>query len=156
VPVRKGWTLRFPAYEALFSVAREHVLLDKPLTGDAAADGRAIVEALGRGRSYVGLDALAPADGFSFVAEAGGRRGAMGETIAPDPPPVLRAGGQLPAGARLRLLRDGRVLKEGEGPLEVTAPGPGVYRVEAFVSGEEVPWVLSNPIYVFDDAARRA
>jgi hypothetical protein len=155
VPVRKGWTLRFPSYEALFSVAREHVLLDKPLSGDAAADGRAIVEALGRGRAYVGLDGLAPAEGFSFVAEAGGRRVTMGETIAPEPPPVLRAGGQLPKRARLRLLRDGRVLKEGEGPLEVAAPGPGVYRIEAFVSGEEVPWVLSNPIYVFDDSARR-
>jgi hypothetical protein len=156
VPVRKGWTLRFPSYEALFSVAREHVLLDAPLTGDAAKDGRAIVDALGRGRAYVGLDALAPADGFSFVAEAAGRRVTMGETIGPEPAPVLRAGGQLPRGARLRLLHDGRVLKEGEGPLEVTAPGPGVYRVEAFVPGEDVPWVLSNPIYVFDDTARRA
>ena len=156
VPVRKGWAPRFPSYEALFTVAREHVLLEEPLTGDAAADGRAIVEALGRGRAYVGLDALATADGFSFVAESGGRRATMGETVPPDPAPVLRAGGRLPAGARLRLLRDGRLLKEDEGRLEQTAPGPGVYRVEVFVPGRDVPWVLSNPIYVFDETARRA
>jgi hypothetical protein len=51
------------------------------------------------------------------------------------------------------LLRDGRLLAQGTGGVEAPAPGPGVYRVEAFVPGWSVPWVLSNPIYVFDPAA---
>jgi len=36
----------------------------------------------------------------------------------------------------------------------VPAPGPGVYRVEAHVPGWDVPWVMTNPIYLFPDAAR--
>ncbi len=71
VPVRKDRTLRFPSYVSLFRVARNHVLLSRPLTGDASVDGPAIVRALALGRSFVGLDALAPADGFSFTTAGG-------------------------------------------------------------------------------------
>ncbi len=31
----------------------------------------------------------------------------------------------------------------------------GVYRVEVRIHGEAVPWVISNPIYVFDEADAR-
>jgi hypothetical protein len=114
------------------------------------------VEALARGRSYVGLDALAPARGFSFVAETQGgpgepRRWTMGDVVPAQPGLALRAGGRLPRGARMTLLRGGRpVLEEDDGGVELAAPGPGVYRVEVRVPRWSVPWVLSNPIYVFD------
>jgi hypothetical protein len=143
---------RFPSYESVFGLAVNHVLLERPLSGDAAADGRAIVEALAGGRSYVGLDALAPADGFFFTAEGASGRATMGETIAVDPAPRLRAGGRLPEGARLRLLRDGSALNDSQTGLDLPAPGPGVYRIEVRVPGWDVPWVLSNPIYVFGPA----
>ena len=159
VVVRKERGVRFPSYESVFGLAVNHVLLDRPLSGDAAADGRAVVDALARGQSYVGLDALAPAGGFFFTAESPAARATMGGTIAPDPAPRLRGGGRLPGGARLRLLRDGQPLLEAETALDVAAPGPGVYRVEARVPGREVPWLLSNAIAVFapaDAAARSA
>lgn len=156
VPVRKQWAMRFPSYEAVFGLARTHLLLESPLKGDPAADASAIVLALGRGRSYVGLDALAPAGGFSFLAERNGKRWSMGDTVPAGPGLTLRAGGRMPRGARLALLRDGRRLTESEGRIEERPVGSGVYRVEARVPGWEVPWVLSNPIYVFDpDAAER-
>ena len=104
----------------------------------------------------MGLDALAPADAFSFVAEAPGRRVTMGDTISPDRGLRLRAGGPAPEGARFVLLRDGKRTLDAEGPLEVEAPGPGVYRVEVHVPGARTPWVLGNPIYVFDEAAQAA
>jgi hypothetical protein len=47
------------------------VLLSRPLTGDAEVDTGAIVRALALGRSFVGLDALAPAGGFSFTTAGG-------------------------------------------------------------------------------------
>ncbi|HEY7509711.1 MAG TPA: CehA/McbA family metallohydrolase [Vicinamibacteria bacterium] len=156
VVVRKERGLRFPAYASVFGLAVNHVLLERPLSGDAAADGRAIVEALARGRSYVALDALAPADGFSFTGEGGGARATMGDTLAADPRPRLRAGGRLPEGARLRLLRDGATVTEAETALEAAAPGPGVYRVEVRVPGWTIPWALSNPIYVFAPAEASA
>jgi hypothetical protein len=156
VPWRRDRALRFPSYESLFGLVRNHVLLENPPRGDAARDGRALLDALSHGRSFLGLDGLAPAGGFSFEAQAGGRRYAMGDTLPSAPAPLLRAGGVVPPSARLVLLKDGRVLREATGALEVVAPGPGVYRVEARVPGREVPWVISNPIYVFDPAAATA
>jgi hypothetical protein len=80
----------------------------------------------------------------------------MGDTVPAAPGLRLRAGGALPAGARLRLLRDGRAVAEGDGAVAVDDAGPGVYRVEVRVPGWTVPWVLSNPIYVFDSDAAAA
>jgi hypothetical protein len=156
VPLTKKRAVRFPSYEALFSLARNHVLLHAPLSGDAGKDGVVIVEALRQGRSYIGLDALAPADGFSFTAESAGRRLTMGETVASRPDVSLIVRGRMPAGARVRLLRDGKPLAESTAALTVKAPGPGVYRAEARVPGWDTPWVITNPIYVFDEAEQEA
>jgi len=153
IVLRKDTALRLPSYRAMFGLFQNHVLLDAPLEGDPLRDGRAIVDALARGRAYVGVDALAPAGGFSFTAEAGGRRFTMGDTVPPRPDLRLRAGGRLPRGARLALLRDGREVRQAEGDIVLDAVDPGVYRVEVRVPGWDAPWILSNPIYVFADAA---
>ncbi len=71
--VTRSVALRFPSYQALFRQARNHLLLREPLRGDAAADRAAVLDALRAGRFYLGVDALAPADGFSFS-----RRGRVG------------------------------------------------------------------------------
>lgn len=154
VPLGKRRSLRFPSYPSLFSIVRSHVLLARPLSGEATSDARAVVEALGQGRSYAGLDALASADGFFFQLESRGRRWAMGDTAPWAPGLVIRAGGRLPPAARITLLCDGRVETEATARIEQPVARPGVYRVEVRVPGWPVPWVLSNPIYVFDDAAR--
>jgi hypothetical protein len=157
MPVTKRWTLRVPSYEALFSLARVHLLLDRALTGsNAAADRASVVAALREGRLYVGLDGLAPADAFSFVVEGAGGRWTMGEHAPVVSGARARAGGLLPDGTRLVLLRDGQRLAEAAARLDVPLPGPGVYRVEARVPGWPVPWVISNPVYVFGESAREA
>lgn len=156
IPLWKNLALPFPSYEALFSVARIHALLDAPLTGRFAEDARAVVAALGRGRSYVGLDGLAPAGEISFLAEAGDRRWTMGDTAPPLPGLRLRAGGRAPAGTRFALYRDGAGQAEGVGGLDVAANGPGVYRLEAYVPGWAVPWVITNAITVADEATAAA
>jgi Carbohydrate binding domain (family 11)/PHP domain len=157
VPLTKKLALRFPSYEALFGLARNHALLPERLGGDSGKDGARVVEALGRGRSYVALDALAPADAFSFTAESEGRRWTMGETVPAGPAVRLIVRGRMPGGTRLVLFRDGQPLTESSPPLTANAPGPGVYRVEAQVPGWSMPWVITNPIYVFasDAAAER-
>jgi hypothetical protein len=156
VPLTRKLAIRFPSYEAIFALARNHVVLRTPLSGDSGRDGIAIVEALRDGRSYVGLDALAPADAFSFTAESEGRRWTMGETVAAGPEVGLSVRGRMPAGTRLTLLRDGKPMTESTAPVAVKAPGSGVYRVEARVPGWDVPWVVTNPIYVFDGAEQEA
>jgi hypothetical protein len=153
LPITRSWALRYPSYEALFSLLRTHVLLDRPLSGDATADREAVLEALRRGRSYIGLDALAPADGFSFTLDGGeGERWTMGERAIFGDGMRLRAGGRVPAGARVRVLRDGRLLAEEPLLAEAPVPGPGVYRAEVRVPGWPVPWAISNPISIFDEA----
>ncbi|HET7747024.1 MAG TPA: hypothetical protein VFM29_06960, partial [Vicinamibacteria bacterium] len=159
IELRRGLVLRAPSYESVFASLRQYVLLDGAPAGDAARDSRAVVEALARGRSYAALEGLAPADGFSFVAVRAGTQATMGDTVAPAPDLLLRAAGRVPREARLRLLRDGRVVQEGPAPLEVRAEVEGVYRVEAFLPRWEAPWVMTNPIYVFGPqraAERRA
>ena len=154
--VRKDRAVVFPSYESLFALVQDHVVLDRPLSGKPGPDGEAIVAALAKGRVYVGLDALAPADDFSFTAEVGGRRFTMGDTVAPDPRLILTATGRMPAGARVRILRNGGEAAEGEGYLARTASEPGVYRAEVRVPGWATPWIVSNPIYVFGPEAAAA
>ena len=161
VALLKGRAIRFPSYESLFRLVQDHVVLPRPLSGEPGSDGRAVLEAIEHGRAYVGLDALAPAGEFSFTAEADGRVWTMGETAPAEPAPRLRAGGRLPAGARVVLLRDGRVFQEAPDRIDTPAAGPGVYRVEVRVPGWDVPWIITNPIYVFgaaqaEERARRA
>ena len=160
IPIRKDRAIRFPSYASLFAVARNHVLLSRPLTGDAQVDIPAIVRALALGRSFVGLDALAPADGFSFTTGGGPETPripwSMGDVVPPEKGLRLRAGGRLPERTRLTLLRDGSALTGAEGAIDVEVPGPGVYRVEARLPGWDVPWVISNPISVFPAETAKA
>ena len=151
----------FPSYESLFRAVRNYVLLDAPLSGEAARDAAAVHAALARGRSYMAVDAIAPAGGFFFHAARGSATWAMGDTVAPAPGLMLRAGGRLPRGARVELYRNGARVAAGAGGIEAVARGSGAYRVEVRVPGWEVPWVLSNPVYVHDGVetvvrARRA
>jgi hypothetical protein len=156
VPITRRRGLRFPSYASLFRLVRNHLLLDRPLSGEFARDQRVVLDALAGGRSYVGVDALAPAGEISFVAEGPGGRWTMGETAPLGAELRLRAGGRAPEGTRLRLLKDGVTLREAQDHLDEAVPGPGVYRLEAYVPGTTLPWVITNPIYVFDDAARAA
>lgn len=156
VAMTERLSVRFPTYESLFSFAHNHVLLDSPLRGDAASDAARVLDALRRGASYAAVDALAPADGFFFIVESANRRYTMGDTVPVDVSGRLRAGGRLPLRTTLTLLRDGDPIAEGEGEIVLPVPGPGVYRVEARLPGWSIPWILSNPIYVYNDATRDA
>jgi hypothetical protein len=146
----------FPSYDSLFRLAQNHLLLEHPLSGDAKADSIAIVSSLERGRGYVGLDALAPTSGFFFEAEQGDRRWTMGDAVPLTPAPHLRAGGTLPTGASLSLIHNGHVVAEGTGSVDVPGATAGVYRVEVRLQRWEIPWIVSNPIYVFDASTHEA
>lgn len=156
LPIPGTRSLRFPSYQALFRQARNHLLLAEPLSGDAAADRAAVLEAIAAGRFYVGRDALAPADGFSFTVEGAAGRFTMGDHVEATGSLRAIAGGRVPETARIILRRDGRVVGEGLSRIDLPLPGPGVYRVEAWLPGWPVPWVITNPVYVFDARTRAA
>ena len=110
-----------------------------------------MLDALREGRFYIGLDGLAPASMFSFIIESkDARRWTMGQSVPYEPDLRVRAGGHVPVGAQIRLLRNGEVFAETLETLNIPLPGVGVYRVEVAVDGWQVPWVISNPIAVFE------
>jgi PHP domain-containing protein len=149
-------SLKAPSYGTSFAVARTHVLLDRPFSGAFAADRQALLAALGAGRAYAGLDGLADANAFSFTAEAEGQRWTMGGTAPLAAAPRLRAGGRMPARTALMLFRDGALAAQAMGALDYPVKAAGIYRVEAYVPGWKVPWIITNPIAVLDEAGAAA
>lgn len=153
----------FPAYRHSFSMARMHVLLDAPPTGDARTDGWRVVEALREGRSYCSFPGLADGRGVRVAITDGKERAGPGGRIHLGESTTLRV--DLPPagdGARVDLFRDGERIATGRGPVwQVAIEEPGWYRVEASLDLPRdgrgwLPWLLVNPIRVVrppDEAA---
>ena len=117
--------LRLMSYKRSFQTLRTHVWVE----GEPSRES--VFAALREGRSYIAMDALAPARGFRFERDGDG----------------LRV--EVPREARLRLLRDGTEVASTTGrALEHALGEPGVYRAEAYLHahGRERTWILSNPI----------
>jgi hypothetical protein len=133
--------LRLMSYARSFRFLRTHVLVRGAMSGALAADRALVYEALGEGRCYIAVDALAPARGFSFWASGGL---AMGSEAAFDGQSLHV---RVPRPASIRLLRDGSEVASVSGAaLDYTAGGPGVYRVEVRLGTRT--WILSNPVYL--------
>lgn len=151
-------TVGIPGYEASFRAFTNRVVLERPLSGNAAADARAVYGALREGRVFTSIDAIAGPALLDFWVEAASERAPMGAALAEDFDATIFAKALLPPGGQLRLLRDGRVIASGGADLRHVLTGAtGAYRIEAHVPGAPgspaVPWLVSNPIYFGADAA---
>lgn len=148
-----------PGYESSFRAFSNHVVLDAPPAGDAAADARGVLDAIRQGRVYSVIDAIATPGSLSFSATSGSRSARMGETLPIGGDVLLRASAHAPPGTTLVLLRDGqRVHEVTDGTLETNGGRePAVYRIEGYTAappgGPPVPWMVSNPIYAGIDPA---
>ncbi len=137
------------SYDYLFRAVNTHLLSLEPLVGDLVHDRRVIYQALRGGHGFLGYERPAAVAGFTFWAESGTAEATMGEELHLEGRVALRA--EVPASARLRLLRDGKVLAEARGSrLTWIGQRPGVFRLEAHLryAGRWRSWILSNPIYV--------
>jgi len=110
----------------------------------------AVRAALREGHAYVSFDWMCDPTGFAYQALNHGERVAvMGEEAPLAQVTALEAA--FPVACKIRLIHDGRVLKEAESAeFRYVPEAPGVYRIEAWltIDGEERPWILSNPIYL--------
>jgi hypothetical protein len=119
-----------------------HLLLTE-LTEEAVREG------LKAGRVYVAFDWLADATGFDFAARSGPRRFEMGSRLRQEE--GLTLSGRAPLPGRWKLVRNGTVVAESAGrEFRFAVAEAGNYRVEVWlkVAGEDVIWILSNPLYI--------
>lgn len=148
----------FPSYLSVFSLARQHVLLPDVAGQDpdkAGAD--TILSAIKAGNSFCAIDALTPADGFTQTISSGNVSAGPGAAIAWHQGEVLHIKvPSSPGAALIRVLRDGQEIVRQQGPsLDLTVPGPGRYRTEAYLRQPGLTgwhrwtlWIFSNPVYV--------
>lgn len=130
----------YPSYRAAFEAFTMH--LPVALTGDAARDARAVVDALAGGKGDCVFDGEAPGQILRFG------RGRKPGTLEATPASLLR-------GATSVLVRDGVVIPHVvvAGPSATTGVvrcedgcGPGNYRIELWRGGQ--PWIFTNPLVI--------
>jgi hypothetical protein len=134
--------LQLDPYENSLRHVGTHLLLTELST-------KAVWEALEAGRAFVAFDWLGDSTGFDFAVRSAARRFEMGSRLAFEKGLVIHA--QAPLPVQWKLLRNGKVLAEATGrTLQVPVAEPGRYRLEAWltVAGENMIWILSNPIYI--------
>jgi hypothetical protein len=133
----------YPSYRAAFAAFSMHVPVVP--SGDGAADGRAVLDALLDGRAACVFDGVAPAARIALAPAGDGTlllsvSSATGEAADPAEARLARpgAGGAADATA-----------EAAPGGLRFRCPGgcgPGTYRAEVRLGGR--PWILTNPVVV--------
>lgn len=149
-PMRLGPLRRevYP-YEFLFRAVNTHVLLPEPLNGDMNHDERLLLQAIGRGNSWIGYDMAGRTDEFRFTVQ-GRANGIIGDEMPYGMGATLQI--RTPGRCRIRVIRHGVVVSEVERESNLTyiPDMPGAYRVECYIpfEGRERGWIYSNPIYL--------
>lgn len=151
--------LRFPSYESLFSLVRNHVLVRSELTGNANGDVEKIGQALKQGSVYMSLDILGNPKGFNAVVRNSKGIHPMGSKLEFEKGMVLEI--TLPQKPRVPF--DTMIFKNGERMMTSNSQitqyyinAPGVYRVMVRViptlplpDGKKwIPWIYTNPFYI--------
>jgi hypothetical protein len=133
------------SHRRTFALLRTHLLCERALTGDPAADWPTVRHALAAGAAWLSCPCVAPAYGARLWAErADGGIVPMGAEEAARRS-VLRV--RLPRAADVRVVRDGSPWRHARGSaLDFDIAARGVYRVEARVDGRL--WLLSNPVHL--------
>ncbi len=143
--------LNIPSYEASFESFAIRVLLTSAPMGDAHIDGRAVIDALRRGRVFTAIDAIAtPAFvDFQMSSASEGKTMSMGESAVFAPGYRVTVRSMVPPGGEVVLLRGSEeIARSGGSSLDAAIDRPGVYRVEVRRPDEGAPWLLTNPIYL--------
>jgi hypothetical protein len=152
-PGDSRYALPLPGYESSFKVLSIHVRLDRPLSGDAAADARVLMRAIRAGHLYTAVDGAATPAVFEFTASNEHGTVNEGDELGVGGPVTLRVRSNAPPAFTTIVYDDVDVLSADhhESDFTVVAPAkPGVYSVEIRATGlpTEVSWIRSNPIFV--------
>ena len=146
------YSIPVPSYESSFDSLSVHVTPERPFSGDAEADARALIDGLRGGRLYVAVDGWASPPAFTFRATTATAAADEGQTLMAGSPVTLHIRSNAPAGYRTVVWNARRLLAERtdtEFDLSV-GDGPAVYNVAIMREGHASapPWITSNPVYV--------
>jgi hypothetical protein len=152
-PDRSAVHVPVPSYESTFRVVSNHVVLESPLSDEAATAAAQVIGAVRAGRVYSVVDALGTPGHLAFTATSGDNVAGLGDDLPVTSDVLLRAEAAAPPGTTLVLLKNGQSVHEvTNGVLETNGgTDAAVYRIEAYTAdppgGPPVPWLVSSPIY---------
>jgi hypothetical protein len=144
-------------YRPALDFLRVHVILDSPLSSNFDVARGQVFEALRSGRFYNAIHAAAQAAGFRFWGERGKEVIPMGGTTLFESGLTLHVQAPFPFAKEIHLIQDGKsIFRSTEENISFEAKQPGVYRVEVYLReksplGKEIPWIVSNPIFLRED-----
>jgi hypothetical protein len=129
------------AFHKIFGALKNHVLLDRPLSGKFYPDKKAIMESFEKGHLFFAFDYIKDSTGFFFGDENGDF--IMGDKIQSGRKAVIKN----PEKAEIRCLKNGEIIMQQETEFhKIKLEDPGIYRIEVYREGR--PWIFSNHIYV--------
>ena len=143
--------LKFDRYETIFRLVRTHVLLhkDKKLTEEN------LLFALKNGNTYIGFDILSETKGFTFAADSGDDSIIMGDEFSLENNKEIKLTAKAPHVSRFVIFKNGEKITESAetNKIEFDVKEKGAYRVEVYLDSlgkpfDEMPWIISNPIYI--------
>ncbi|MFP4082065.1 MAG: hypothetical protein ACLFVG_04810 [Candidatus Aminicenantes bacterium] len=144
-------------YRPLLSLFHVHLFLARPLAEDFEQARRQVYKSLKRGHFYNAVHASARGEGFRFWAEKGKKKIFMGETAVHHSPMTLHIHAPFAFSKEIHLIRNGKIIhRSPKNRFSCAAREPGIYRVEIFLReksplAENIPWLVSNPIFLRKD-----
>lgn len=137
--------LKIDRYEMVFRLARAHILVER----NKQLNQQTVIEAIKKGNLFIGFDVLGDTSGFSFIAENGTETKIQGDEIPLGNGVKLKINS--PQIARFVIFKNGEKIFEDAEKNEIIyeAKEKGIYRTEIYLDDlSEMPWIISNPIYV--------
>ncbi|MFQ5722161.1 MAG: PHP domain-containing protein [Candidatus Aminicenantales bacterium] len=143
-------------YRSLFNLFHLHLNLNRPLVPNFKDASRQIYTTLKKGRFYNAIDGAAEAKGFKFFAKSRDKTEIypMGAIVKTRFPLSLHIKAPFSLAKEIHLILNGKViLRSQQEEIVYAAKTPGIYRVEVYLKeksplGQEIPWILSNPIFL--------
>jgi hypothetical protein len=141
-------------YKSLLPLLQLHVFLDEPLSDEFEQASRQVLSALQQGHFYNAVDAAAQASGFRFWAQKGQKKVRMGEKTSFDSHIFLKIQAEFPFAKEVHLIHNGKLLMNStKKTIDYRPTEPGFYRVEVYLKEktpmrQDIPWILSNPIFL--------
>ncbi|MEW6456484.1 MAG: PHP domain-containing protein [Acidobacteriota bacterium] len=150
--ITESFSLPFPSYSSLFRIIKLHIPVEKDFPINFREKRALILNSLKNGKFYSSIDGASSSRGFRFYGKKGNKFLSAGEIEEKESDLFVEASFNFPF--EIHLIKNGETIKKSkEKILKYRVKENGFYRAEVHlinnpVLREDVPWILSNPIYM--------